>query len=51
MGALDDTNGRFGQFTAVPAAQGFKREWKMRFESRSPAWITRLGEMPMVRVE
>jgi hypothetical protein len=49
MGALDDINGRFGRFTAVPAAQGFKREWKMRAESRSPAWTTRLDEVPVVR--
>ena len=48
MGALDDINGRFGRFTAVPAAQGFKREWKMRAESRSPAWTTRLDEVPIV---
>ena len=49
MGALDDINGRYGRFTAVPAAQGFKREWKMRAESRSPAWTTRLDEVPVVR--
>ena len=48
MGALDDINGRFGRFTAVPAAQGFKREWKMRAESRSPIWTTRLEEVPVV---
>ncbi len=42
MGALDDINGRLGRFTAVPATQGFKREWKMCAESRSPAWTTRL---------
>ena len=49
MGALDGINGRFGRFTAVPAAQGFKREWKMRAESRSPAWTTKLDEVPVVR--
>ena len=49
MGALDDINDRFGRFTAVPAAQGFKCEWKMRAESRSPAWTTRLDEVPVVR--
>jgi len=46
--ALDDINGRFGRFTAVPAAQDFKREWKMRAQSRSPAWTTRLDEAPIV---
>jgi len=48
MRALDDINGRFGRLPAVPAAQGFKREWKMRAESRSPAWTTRLNEVPVV---
>ena len=33
LGALDDINRRFGRFTAAP--EGFKREWKMRAESRS----------------
>lgn len=48
MTALDDVNGRFGRFTAVPAAQGFKRGWRMRADSRSPAWTTRLDEVPLV---
>ena len=48
MGALDDINGRFGGFTAVPAAQEFKREWKVPAENRSPAWTTRLDEVPVV---
>ena len=51
MGALDDINGRFGRFTAVPAAQGFKREWKIRAENRPPAWATRLDEVPVVRAK
>jgi DNA polymerase V len=50
MTALDEVNGRFGRFTAVPAAQGFKREWKTRVDSKSPAWTTRVGEVPVVSV-
>ena len=46
--ALDEVNSKFGRFTAVPAAQGFRREWKMRAESRSPAWTTRIDEVPVV---
>ncbi|WP_298685853.1 DUF4113 domain-containing protein [uncultured Sphingomonas sp.] len=33
---------------SVPAAQGFKYEWKMHAESRSPAWTTPLDEVPVV---
>jgi DNA polymerase V len=49
MTALDDVNGRFGNFAAVPAAQGFRRDWKMRSENKSPAWTTRLDDVPVVR--
>ncbi|WP_294235156.1 DUF4113 domain-containing protein [uncultured Sphingomonas sp.] len=35
--AFDEVNARFGKFTAVRAAQGFRRDWKMRAENRSPA--------------
>lgn len=48
MTALDEVNGRFGRFTAVPAAQGFTREWRMRADARSPAWTTRITEVPVV---
>ncbi len=49
MVALDNVNGRFGRFAAVPAIQGFKREWKMRAEMKSPAWTTRIEDVPWVR--
>ena len=48
MGAMDAVNGRFGKFTLVPAAQGFRRDWKARSDSRSPAWTTRIEEVPIV---
>ena len=48
MEALDAVNGRFGRFTAVPATQGFKRDWKMRAEMKSPAYTTRIAEVPTV---
>jgi DNA polymerase V len=51
MTALDEVNGKFGKFTAVPAAQGFRRDWKMRAENRSPAWTTRIDEVPLVRAD
>ena len=49
MTALDELNGRFGKWTAVTASQGFRREWKMRSEMRSPAWTTSIAEVPTVR--
>jgi len=49
MGALDAINGKFGTWTAVTATQGFKREWKLRSEMRSPAWTTKIAEVPTVR--
>ncbi|SFP99860.1 Y-family DNA polymerase [Sphingomonas rubra] len=49
MGALDEINGRFGRWTAVTASQGFKREWKLRSEMRSPSWTTSISEVPTVR--
>ena len=48
MTAVDDINGRFGRFTAVPASQGFKREWRLRSAMRSPAYTTRIAEVPLV---
>jgi nucleotidyltransferase/DNA polymerase involved in DNA repair len=48
MGALDAINGKFGTWTAVTATQGFKREWKLRSEMRSPAWTTNIAEVPTV---
>jgi nucleotidyltransferase/DNA polymerase involved in DNA repair len=49
MGALDEINGRYGKWTAVTASQGFKREWKLRSEMRSPAWTTSIAEVPTVK--
>jgi nucleotidyltransferase/DNA polymerase involved in DNA repair len=49
MSALDEINGRFGKWTAVTASQGFRREWKLRSQMRSPAWTTSIAEVPVVR--
>lgn len=49
MSALDEINGRFGKWTAVTASQGFRREWKLRSEMRSPAWTTSIAEVPTVK--
>lgn len=49
MSALDDINGRFGRFAAVPGTQGFKRDWRMRADMKSPAYTTRVSDVPTVR--
>ena len=49
MGALDEINTRFGKFSATTASQGFKRQWKMRSEMKSPAWTTDIRDVPRVR--
>lgn len=48
MAAIDEINDRYGRWTAVPAVQGFRRDWKMRAEHRSPAWTTRISDVPVV---
>lgn len=50
MSALDNVNGRFGRFTAAPATQGFKRQWRTRSDMKSPAWTTSIAEVPIIRV-
>lgn len=47
--ASTPASGRFGRFTAVPAAQGFRRDWSARSEARSPNYTTRIAELPAVR--
>lgn len=49
MAAMDEVNGRFGRFKAVPASQGFKREWRARADAKSPNYTTRIAEIPSVR--
>ena len=49
MTALDAVNGKHGRMTVVPAAQGFKRPWKMRADMKSPAWTTRIEDLPIVQ--
>ena len=49
MAAMDEVNGRFGKFKAVPASQGFRREWKARSDTKSPNYTTRICEVPSVK--
>lgn len=51
MAAVDEVNGRFGQFSADVTAQGFKRECKMRADNKSPTWTTRLDGVPVASAQ
>lgn len=48
MLALDDVNGRFGRGSLFPASSGAKRAWTLKAEMRSPAYTSRLAEVPIV---
>lgn len=47
MSALDAINQRYGKFTVVPGVQGFRRSWTTRADMRSPAWTTRIEDVPL----
>ncbi len=52
MESLDELNNRFGRGTVLMASaglQGDKRAWSMKQERRTPAYTTRLSDMPIVR--
>ena len=49
MVAMDEVNARFGKFAAIPATQGFNRQWSARSEMRSPNYTTRILEVPAVK--
>lgn len=50
MTALDTCNRRWGRGAVVPATAGFapKRTWSTKFEMRSPRYLTRVDELPVV---
>lgn len=47
MLALDDVNGRFGRGALFPARAGVRRAWALKAEMRSPAYTSRLAEVPV----
>lgn len=49
MAALDEINGRYGRFAAVPGVQGFTRPWSARSDKRSQCHTTRIDQVPVVR--
>lgn len=49
MTALDTINRRFGRGTIHFLAEGIGQTWQMKRQLKSPAWTTRLAEIPVVR--
>jgi DNA polymerase V len=48
MMALDDLNARFGRGSLFVARSGIQKAWMVRADMRSPAYTTRLSEVPVV---
>jgi len=48
MEALDGVNARFGRGSLFVARTGVRKAWAVRADMRSPAYTTRLGEVPVV---
>lgn len=48
MIALDDVNRRFGRGTLVVATTGMRKVWAVKADMKSPAYTTRLAEVPVV---
>ena len=52
MSAMDTLNDRFGRgavFLASAGNKGDKRSWSMKQERKTPAYTTRLSDIPVVR--
>ena len=51
MNAIESINSKYGRDTICLASEGLQKMWKMRSEMKSPAYTTRWGELPLVKVE
>ena len=49
MNTLDSINSRFGKGTMRSGQEGFKKDWVMKSEIKSPAYTTRFDELIRVR--
>lgn len=50
METLDNINGRYGVGSVFVGRQGIKRDWSMARNLKSPAYTTRLSDVPIVRI-
>lgn len=48
MTAMDDINARFGRGSLFPGSTGVRRAWTLKADMRSPAYTSRLAEVPTV---
>lgn len=48
MNAMDLVNKKYGERTIRLAAEGFKKEWSMKRQLKSPNYTTRWSELPIV---
>lgn len=50
MEVMDDINKRYGTDQVFLAAQGIKQQWQMVRRYKSPAYTTRLTDIPIIRI-
>jgi DNA polymerase V len=46
MSAIDAVNSRYGRYTLRPAVMGYRHVWQVKAAHRSPAFTTRLQDVP-----
>lgn len=49
MNAVDSINRRFGRGTTRFLAEGIEQSWQMKRQLKSPAWTTKLAEIPVAK--
>ncbi len=49
MTAMDAVNRKYGKHTLRPAVMGYRHVWQVKVVHRSPAYTTRLQDVPKVR--
>ena len=49
MEVIDQVNGYYGSNTIFHAAQGTKRKWGVKSDSKSKKYTTSLQELPLVK--
>lgn len=50
MHTMDKINKRYGQGVMFLGRQGIQRQWSMSREMKSPAYTTRIGDVPIVKI-
>ena len=48
MKMIDNINDIYGKNTLYHAAEGIQREWRAKFDIRSPRYTTRWSELPVL---